>query len=288
MFLTSALLVAGAGAKIVGRVAAEGPISLGGTTRMKVSSSDLLQTSLASVRQRSEDLGPEREMYNGRFQLGVGTDQRLTVGANDFIEFSLDLTTNHRGYDLTSMTTSSHWEGTLGGRSDQRFRLLISFVDAPRTFVELAPKTHYTVGHVGGRTVQVTLENDSGGVLSNGAVAATGVAAVRIEFDDNRGAVERNGAPGGNMYREIDIVGTPTPIVRLPLRLSSVVMLPGNELELTISSEAGTFLLEATPNLRDWIDVTRFSKEAGDHRIRMPVLRARRAYFRVRTLDDDS
>lgn len=226
---------------------------LDGTTTLTVSNDDLLQTNLSAVTQASEDIGSlEPEVYDGAFALGNVVTQRLTVGTGHFIQFDLDLTKSAGGYDIISITTSTHWATYgFGGRSEQRYRLLISFAGDPATFVELAPLTYYTPGDVGGRAVQVTLANDGGGVLDNGIISATGVAGVRFEFAGNSGPFVENGAIGANMYREIDIFGSP--VNNGTFKITEIVHHPDDTVTLSWRSQPGRFYrVERSEGLAAW------------------------------------
>ncbi len=144
-----------------------------------VSSDDLLQTSLSSV------TGDELEnMRDGSFISSTPFND------NPFVTtYALNLINNPGGYDIREVRVFSGWDST---RSPQSYDMSYSLVGAPDTFLPLG-------------TV-LTAAGESGAIMTRtydatGAAILTGVAKIQFSFRPNT---------DGTVYREIDVIGTPT------------------------------------------------------------------------------
>lgn len=121
-------------------------------------------------------------------------------GAGSSITFTLNTARNRAGYDLTRIAT---FAGHSDARAGQKYSVLISLVSSPAKFLVLVPSA--SVACDGGSS-EIVIRH-SGGVLTDGnSVKATGVAAVRFDFQD--------GDLGFQVYREIQIMGQATPLSR--------------------------------------------------------------------------
>jgi hypothetical protein len=177
----------------------------------EVASSDLLQTHLASVAAASDwttntdRMNPATVaglLSNGTFETANTTPVSL-VGfsgeTGDWIEFNLDLTTHTAGYDISRIATFATW---LAYRSRQAYSIEVRPVGGD--WITFAPTTEWTRG----AAVDDLYTKVSH--LSNGAAGTPilrGIGAVRIRFAD---VVVQPIAFA--VYREIDVIGAPTPI----------------------------------------------------------------------------
>ena len=142
-------------------------------------------------------------LVNGTTRNGDGTgptaDDGRTFrgyGDGDWLTFYLDTAKSKAGYDLTKILT---FAGHPDGRASQNYTVLVAFADDPTRFVPLRKGAAQS----GGGSTKVILEAKGGGVLEDETGRrATGVVAVRFEF--------ANGPLGFNVYREMNIVGSPT------------------------------------------------------------------------------
>jgi len=170
------------------------------TTFFGASSTDLLQTSLASV---TTDAGgglfgsSEPKLRDGGvYNSSTADDTAETLTPINFttLTYNLDVSTNTLGYDLTSIVSLT---GTGDGqdRSYQQYDILISLVgDASLNLLYQVAGTEAGIVDLGNTEVQVTTIDDAG-------LLATGVDAIRIIFVPDA---------NNNMYRELDVFGTAT------------------------------------------------------------------------------
>lgn len=171
----------------------------GSTPGFAVSSTDLLQTNLASVsgsgtyNSHCDDLSL---LHNGEFNAGYG-DSRTVVQPNvATLTFNFDLTTNTAGYSLTSIRTYASWGDS--GRDGQDYVVYYSTVSAPTDFIQLVDVNRFDAvadDETPSTMIQLT---DSGGML------ATNVASLRFAFS----GVEN----GGTGYSEFDVEGSASAI----------------------------------------------------------------------------
>ncbi len=192
-------------------------------TNYTVRSNDLLQTSFSSVTALNiETNTAEPIARNGAFDTGDDANSRITAGAGRFIEYQLDTTLNPGGYTISNINTFGlHNDAGSGGRSSQEYRVSISKVGSPTTFVDVVPNTDWTAGILptAGLRTEVRL-SDTGGVLNSGGNFATNVARVRFDFGDADPL-------GVNMYRELDVIGFAS-----ALSAPGVIAVPNGSFEL--------------------------------------------------------
>ena len=155
---------------------------------------DLLQTSLASVNPVGGDgylTGPAK--YNGTTgtaQENSGTNPANVNGSGTY-DFQFDLTTSPLGYDISEVNVYTGWGDFRAGQDHRVFYSLVgdaSFI----LFADIA------VGHDNG-TLRTSI-TDSGGLI------ASGVDAIRFIVDQSE-----------FVYREVDVIGTPTGEAEDPL-----------------------------------------------------------------------
>jgi MYXO-CTERM domain-containing protein len=162
-----------------------------------VSSNDLLTGLLPSVLGNfSGEEGTTTNpavLTNGTFGPAGLADfsQVLSIHNDTSLIYNLDLAASPLGYNITDINTYSGWRD--GGRDDQDYIVLLSFVSDPGVFIPIA-------------NVDTSSANGSSQVLINagGAVIASGVAAIQFAFLGTE-----NGYVG---YREFDVIGTKTTI----------------------------------------------------------------------------
>jgi hypothetical protein len=175
---------------------------------LPVSSTDLLQTNLASVTSSGGFSGFAANTLSlltdgllGTPGAPSGVASVAPLGGTS-ITFTLDTATNPLGYDITSLVTTASWDT---GRDGQEYTVSYSTVAAPATFTTLFTIAQYQSpqAEFNPATTSVTLtENAGSGLL------ATGVAAVRLTFT--------NFENSGTAYREIDLIGAPVGAATVP------------------------------------------------------------------------
>jgi hypothetical protein len=167
-----------------------------------VASTDLLQTSLASI----TDAIVFNPSYNyssinptpTAADLYDGDKRGEPVIQGGTITFNLNLTTNTAGYDLTSIVTTSHHyldediNTPNGGRDGQNYAVSYATVAAPTTFIPITNVDFLRGDNGSSGFGKATITN----------MGASNVAAVRFTF----GAQDNV----GTRYAEIDITGTPS------------------------------------------------------------------------------
>ncbi len=119
------------------------------------------------------------------------------------ITFSFDTDANPLGYKLTSIRSIYGWNSS-PWYSDQSYKVELAYVGNPTAFSELTTVSYLPFGYSDATpsSSQVTL-TDSTGKL------ATGVAAVRFTFLNNRGGLADQ--YDGQVIREFDVTGNPVP-----------------------------------------------------------------------------
>lgn len=126
----------------------------------------------------------------------TGDAGETTYDSGNTITVNLDVSVNTLGYDITEISTIAGWKTSNGGRSNQGYEILLTFVDdtqavlaGPELWAPNSPASYWT---------KVTL------VETNGLAMATGVKAVtfNISHDATQGGVI--------VGREFDILGVPS------------------------------------------------------------------------------
>jgi len=193
-FTVSSSIAADVATESVGEGDPLGPFS--------VASTDLLQTSLASITDaivfnpsyNSSSINPSPTAAD--FYDGDKRGEPVIQGGT--ITFNLDLTTNTAGYDLASIvTTSNHYldediNTPNGGRDGQNYTVSYASVTAPTTFIPITNVDFLRGDNGSSGFGKATITN----------MGARNVAAIRFAFgpQDN----------DGTRYAEIDVTGTPS------------------------------------------------------------------------------
>jgi alpha-L-rhamnosidase len=177
---------------------------------------DLIHAGPASALVRIEDHAAHAgggsnadALVNGTTHNGSGSGPTLDdgktfrgYGTGDSVTFYLDTRAHKAGYDITGIRT---FAGHLDSRASQNYTVLFALATAPLKFIRL---TSASVQCDGGAS-ELLAQVKNGDVLNGGPGAqARGVVAVRFEFED--GSTDGGGGQGFDVYREINIVGTPT------------------------------------------------------------------------------
>lgn len=184
---------------------------------LPVSSTDLLQTNLASVSSTGGFSGFANNSLTlltdgllGTAGNAGGSASVAPVDSNTSITFNLNTASNPLGYTITSLVTTASWDT---GRDGQEYTVAVSTVGAPATFTNLftitpfqSPQTNFDPA-----TTSVTLTEDA-----NNGILANGVAAIRYTFT--------NFENSGTAYREIDVVGRPVGAVTVPEPSAAVLL----------------------------------------------------------------
>jgi hypothetical protein len=180
-------------------------VSGSGTTEYTVSSSDLLQSSLASANTDSLIVSPESGDYtlssltDGIFNTDTNVNRAFSVSGGDLIYY-LETTGNFRGYSVSNVNVYGGWPNP--GRDAQNYILSYSTVSAPATFIDIATVSYNPPGSAPSYAA-VQISGLGGGVLCNQ------VGAIRLRFTS-----QENGAAG---YREVDVLGAAIPVPRITL-----------------------------------------------------------------------
>ena len=155
-----------------------------------VDSSDLLQTSLASITDSLTYNGSYNPSGKSAADLYDSDSSGEPVIENGTLTFNLDTTTNTAGYDLATIVTFTNHPD--GGRDGQDYSVSYSTVSAPTTFIPIA-NVNYLMGDNGTPgSGKVTLSN----------LGASNVAAVRFTLNTQENY--------GSTWAEIDVTGTPS------------------------------------------------------------------------------
>ncbi|MDF7801258.1 PKD domain-containing protein [Pontiellaceae bacterium B1224] len=164
---------------------------------------DLLQTEfLSSSASGPEAMGTARhvEMFNGTIgdeNTGTGdTDGvRALIGSTFTVIF--DTSVNVNGYDITEISSIAGWNPAGGGRANQGYGIEVTYVDD--TTAVLADPTHWAPNDPSSYWTKATL------VETNGLALAKNVKSITFTISENAAT-----AGGVVIYREFDVLGTPT------------------------------------------------------------------------------
>jgi len=153
------------------------------------------------------------ELFNG----SVNNSANVTMDSNNTFTVNFDISTNTLGYDITGIDSYFGWETSGGGRSNQGYSIVLTFLnDSTAT---LAGPTHWepnspdsavwtTVSFTesgGGTLYSDTVKLNSGDAVAGSSVLASGVKAITFDIANN--ANVNNSQLVG---REVDIFGTAT------------------------------------------------------------------------------
>lgn len=161
-----------------------------------VSSTDLLQTSVASVNDgihyNSGYNTPGYTQANLRDGVSsggtvIGKADNPDYGQGGTVTFTLDLTTHAFGYDITDINTYTNHPD--GGRDGQKYTVSYSLVGSS-DFITIG-SVDYLMGDNG---------TPGSGKVAISGIAISGVDAIRFDFADQENA--------GSNYSEIDVIGT--------------------------------------------------------------------------------
>ncbi|NCY20495.1 hypothetical protein EBX31_00880 [bacterium] len=180
-----------------------------------VSSTDLLQTSLSSTASTGdftrEACAGLPALIDGEFgPAGTSTGAQAdsaTCQVGEIITYTLNTSTNLRGYNISKIVSHTGWDQN---RFGQRYDVEVHKVGAPAgAFLPLV-SVDYRPSSSGTSSAEVTVTGLSGFSEFNTGTLASGVDQIRFIF--------KNGSNyGHSMYRELDVIGTPTSLGGLGL-----------------------------------------------------------------------
>jgi hypothetical protein len=231
--ITVALLLAAASTVHAAVIQTNTFNSISGAAGLVVSTSDLVnagQSTLTSYTE-SSTAAPVFGANNANDGLVAGTTGPAAAGfwrsvaLPLTITFTLNLTANTNGYDITKINSLAGWQaGATQTYANQKFAVEYSLVGSAAfialTAVDYSPFTSTTSGTAA--YTQSTITDDSTGVL------ASGVDALRFVYST---PTISGGTNGGLVLQEIDITGTatvPEPSVAALLGLISIISLVGS------------------------------------------------------------
>ena len=193
-----------------------------------VSNTDLAQSEFLSSSATGGDGVATRsaELFNGT----IGNDDNdsddlgeVRMNTDNTITIEFDTSTNTLGYDLTGITTIFGWNTGAGGRSNQGYEIILTFVDGSvRT---LAGPQHWEPNNPASFWTTVSFSSSAGGPM------ATGVKSVSFDITQAANASQAGGFLVG---REFDIFGTPTEFPD-----AEQLFTGGESLDVFISSATG-------------------------------------------------
>ena len=191
------------------------------TVPKSFSSTDLAQTeyfsSSATDTNGREVLTQHAELFNGLVgnnNGGYADSGEVTMDSGNTVTINFDISTNTGGYDITRIESIFGWSVTSGGRANQGYEIILTFVnDSTAT---LAGPTHWEPNSPASYWTKVAFTMADGGTLNSDTIivdgtpsAGTGVTARKVKaitFD-----ISEDANPGSWVLgREIDIFGTPT------------------------------------------------------------------------------
>ena len=156
---------------------------------------DLLETARSSITDGGKAGGTIASVYDGQITTGTSTVAAqwgsTTPGAH-YVEFNLNTTTAPQGYDISSIKVIQNGDGF---RPRQAWKVAFKPVGSGSSFTD-----YFTLPATGNanQVNQVVLTD------SVAALLASGVAAIRFDFNDTGGGF------GWTWYREIDVIGSAT------------------------------------------------------------------------------
>jgi len=185
-----------------------------------VSSVDLAQTEFLSSSGSGGGEAPTNsaDLFNGivgTSSSGTGSNEATTLDNTSSITVDFDISTNTDGYDITQIDSFFGWSTGAGGRANQGYEVVLTFVDTttatlvgPTHWEPNSPANYFTkvsfAESGGGVLFSDTVDLNSGGAGAGSSVLATKVKSITFNFSENA-------PPGGVVVgREIDIFGSPT------------------------------------------------------------------------------
>ena len=118
-----------------------------------------------------------------------------------YVTITFNTSVNTLGYDITKIVSLTGYTGAT--RTQQKYDVSVEAVGLT-TWTVLYSTAVLGTAAIGENCVTIQDSGMSGAVLSNGAVTATGIGAIRFTFHNPNGT---NSEP---VYREIDVIGSAT------------------------------------------------------------------------------
>ena len=187
-----------------------------------VSSSDLAQTQyLSSSGTGGDDASSKHaDLFSGVIgnTNGSAADPgEVRLDNTNTITVNFDISTNTLGYDITRIDSYFGWNPEGGGRSNQGYEIILTFVDdttaslaGPQHWQPNSPASYWTTvsftASGGGTLNSNTVNLNGGGAVAGTSVLASGVKAITFDMTEDANA------GGFVVAREFDIFGAPTAI----------------------------------------------------------------------------
>jgi len=187
-----------------------------------VSSSDLAQTQyLSSSGTGGDDASSKHaDLFSGVIgnTNGSAADPgEVRLDNTNTITVNFDISTNTLGYDITRIDSYFGWNPEGGGRSNQGYEIILTFVDdttaslaGPQHWEPNSPASYWTTvsftASGGGTLNSNTVNLNGGGAVAGTSVLASGVKAITFDMTEDANA------GGFVVAREFDIFGAPTAI----------------------------------------------------------------------------
>ena len=179
---------------------------------------DLAQTQyLSSSATGGNDASENSQLFNGNIGNTDGDTRdsgEVTASSENSFTVTFDTSVNTLGYDLTGIHSYFGWNPAGGGRSNQGYSIILTYVDG--SSATFAQATHWEPNSPADYWTSVSFTDEVGGVLQNDNIvsngetsAGTGVRASGVKavtFDISNDA----NSNGIVVAREFDIFGTPT------------------------------------------------------------------------------
>lgn len=164
-----------------------------------VSSNDLAQTYFLSSSATGLGDGSVSNLFNGSVGLVNDTASAATLSPDASVTVNFDISVNTAGYDISSISSVFGWNSGGGGRANQGYRVVVTYVD-DTTAMLVGPEEWESAGSYW-TTVNFA--------ETNGLAMATGVKAVTFD------KIYAANAGGVVVPREFDIFGTPSGAVEI-------------------------------------------------------------------------
>ena len=166
-----------------------------------ISDDDLAQTGyLSSDGTGGNEASQHAQLFNGLIgntDDDTNDEGEVRLTSAETITVTFDTSENTYGYNLTGIKTCFGWESGGGGRSNQGYEIILTFVDG--SSLTMAGPEHWEPNSPASYWTTVSFSEGTGGVM------ATGVKAVTFNITEDANA---NGVV---IAREFDIFGVPTP-----------------------------------------------------------------------------
>ncbi|MDF7809209.1 PKD domain-containing protein [Pontiellaceae bacterium B12219] len=145
------------------------------------------------------DAGQLPRLIDGIAGTSAQDGTEVMLQGEDSLTIHFDTSVNELGYDITNINTYAAWSTGAGGRASQGYDVMVTFMDDTSLVVSYGT---YEANPTPNSWTAVYMT----GLTENGGVIASGVKAITFSnFDEYP-----TGSTLVEVYREIDVLGTPT------------------------------------------------------------------------------